>query len=167
MPGRGICSVLFLCTFCWSILRKPTIATSDIYLFGVKITPDEAIRFKDLELITDHFNNLSLSPRGMTPMSLLEACSTTGCRHYMPSSKSHPARMNRPRARERALAFLSQVMQHGDFCHPHRDYTTAGGNPSISDDTSGAIVDCQTSTRHKPPPPKQPMAHQEERWHAL
>jgi hypothetical protein len=67
MPGRGIYSVLFLCTFRWSILCKPTVATSDIYLFGIELTPDEAIHFKDLELITDHFDNLSLLSRGTMP----------------------------------------------------------------------------------------------------
>jgi hypothetical protein len=67
-PGRGICSVFFLYTFRWSLLRKPAIATNDIYLFGIDLTPDEAIHFTNLELIANHFNNLSLSPRGTTPM---------------------------------------------------------------------------------------------------
>jgi hypothetical protein len=36
-------------------------------LFGVELTLDEAIRFKVLEFIIDHFDNLSLSLRGTTP----------------------------------------------------------------------------------------------------
>jgi hypothetical protein len=68
MPCRGICSVLFLCTFQWSILQEPIVTTGNIYLFGVVLTPNEAIRFKDLELIVEHFNNLSLSSRGTTPV---------------------------------------------------------------------------------------------------
>jgi hypothetical protein len=33
-------------------------------LFGVELTQDEAICFKDLKFIADHFDNLSLSPEG-------------------------------------------------------------------------------------------------------
>jgi hypothetical protein len=46
------------------ILCKLIIATGDIYLFSVELTKDEAIRFKDLEFMVNHFNNLSLSPEG-------------------------------------------------------------------------------------------------------
>jgi hypothetical protein len=53
--------VFFLCTFRWSLLHKPAIATNDIYLFGIDLTPDEAIHFTNLELIANHFNNLSLT----------------------------------------------------------------------------------------------------------
>jgi hypothetical protein len=48
--------------FRWFIICKPTVATGDISLFGVELNQDEAIRFKDLEFIIDHFDNLSLSP---------------------------------------------------------------------------------------------------------
>jgi hypothetical protein len=48
----------------WFILHKPTIATGDIYLLGIKLTQGEAIHFEDLEFIADHFDNLSLSPEG-------------------------------------------------------------------------------------------------------
>jgi hypothetical protein len=33
-------------------------------LFGIELTQDEAIPFKDLEFIVDHFGNLSLLPEG-------------------------------------------------------------------------------------------------------
>jgi hypothetical protein len=56
--------VLFLWTFRWFILRKPTVATGDIYLFGIELTQDEAIHFEDLEFIANHCNNLSLSLEG-------------------------------------------------------------------------------------------------------
>jgi hypothetical protein len=59
--------VLFLRTFRCSNLHKIAIAIGDIYLFGVELTLDVAIYFKDLELIIDHFDNLHLSPRGRTP----------------------------------------------------------------------------------------------------
>jgi hypothetical protein len=50
--------------FRWLILRKPVIASSDICLFGVELTQDEAICFKDLGFIADHIDSLSLSPEG-------------------------------------------------------------------------------------------------------
>jgi hypothetical protein len=33
-------------------------------LFGIRFTQDKAIHFEDIEFITDHSNNLSLSPEG-------------------------------------------------------------------------------------------------------
>jgi hypothetical protein len=33
-------------------------------LFGVNLTRDQAIRFKDLEFIADHLDNLRLLPKG-------------------------------------------------------------------------------------------------------
>jgi hypothetical protein len=50
--------------FQWFILPKPTIATRDIYLFGVELSQGEAIHFEDIEFIIDHFDNLSLSLEG-------------------------------------------------------------------------------------------------------
>jgi hypothetical protein len=50
--------------FLWLILPKPAVATNDIYLFGIKLTQGEAIRFEDLEFITDHLDNHGLSPEG-------------------------------------------------------------------------------------------------------
>jgi hypothetical protein len=47
-----------------SILPKLAMATGGIYLFIVELTLGEAIRFKDPEFITDHFNNQSLLPEG-------------------------------------------------------------------------------------------------------
>jgi hypothetical protein len=50
--------------FRWFILPKLVIITGDIYPFGVELTQGEAIRFKDLEFIADHFDNQGLSPEG-------------------------------------------------------------------------------------------------------
>jgi hypothetical protein len=62
---RGICSMLFLWMFqCFPHLRKPTITTSDIHFFSIKLTQGKAINFEDLEFIIDHSKNLIPSPEG-------------------------------------------------------------------------------------------------------
>jgi hypothetical protein len=40
------------------ILPKPTVATGDIYLFGIELPLDEAICFKDPEFIANHSDKL-------------------------------------------------------------------------------------------------------------
>jgi hypothetical protein len=101
--------MLFLLMFCWfPHLRKPTITTDDIHLFGVKLTQGKAIRFEDLEFIIDQSNNLSQSPKGDDSSAVAGAWPTVCHHHYMPSLRKRLARMIRPRARERAPAFLSQ-----------------------------------------------------------
>jgi hypothetical protein len=58
--------------FRWFILRKPAVTAGDKYLFGIELTHDEAINFEDLEIITDHFDNLSLSPEGDDSSAVVE-----------------------------------------------------------------------------------------------
>jgi hypothetical protein len=89
VPGREFFSVLFLWTFRWFILRKPTVSTGDIYLFDVKLTPDGGIRFEDLEFIVDHFKNLSISPEGDDSDAVIGAWLIAGHHRCMPSSRSH------------------------------------------------------------------------------
>jgi hypothetical protein len=50
--------------FRWFILPKLTLATNDIYVFSIMLTWGETIRLKNLEFITDRYNNESLSPEG-------------------------------------------------------------------------------------------------------
>jgi hypothetical protein len=64
--------------FRWFILCKPAVTAGDMYLFSIELTQDEAISFEDHEFITDHFNNLSLSPEGDDSSAVVEGMAHNG-----------------------------------------------------------------------------------------
>jgi hypothetical protein len=47
-------------------------------LFGVNLTRDQAIRFKDLEFITDHLDNLRLLPKGDDSSAMVRGMAHNG-----------------------------------------------------------------------------------------
>jgi hypothetical protein len=70
--------------FRWVLLRRPITATGVISLFGIELTRDEAIHFKDLEFIIDHLNNLCLLPEGDDSSAVVGAWPVAGHHHCMP-----------------------------------------------------------------------------------
>jgi hypothetical protein len=104
-------------------------------LFGVKLTQDKAIHFEDLEFIADRSDNLSLSPEGG------DSSAVVGGMTYNGSPSLHAILKESPSEDELRLPF-PEGMQHGDVCHPHRDYAVTGGDPNASDHTGEATTDC-------------------------
>jgi hypothetical protein len=75
MPGRGICSVLFLDDSPMVPSPKLSFITNVDNPTGIDLALGSTIHFGSLEFITDHLGRLSLPPRGMTQTPYLYVCS--------------------------------------------------------------------------------------------
>jgi hypothetical protein len=154
-PGRGICSMLFLYTFQWFILCKSTVAIGDISLFSIELTQDEAIRFKDLEFIADHFNNLNLLAEGDDSSTIIGgmACSRSPSLHAI--LKKSPSEDDSARSEGESSGFPIPMV-----CNVVTSATPIATTPPLEDTPSHQTIPVMTQRIAISQPNTRPLPEQ-------